>query len=129
MRRTRLLPTTLLAATLLPLAAQAATPPTGVYACYEPHLGLRPGQMTFQVAPTVMFGLIDATTYSDYDGKRGHYSYDAAQNILTLTDGSRQGWRYKKVADWSFRMLDPKGQETSYTCPLDAKKDPLKRPW
>ena len=114
---------------LLPSPSQAAGPPVGVYGCYEPHLGARPGLMTFQVAPTVMFGLIDGTTYSDYDGKRGAYTFDNGTGVLTMTNGSRQGWHYKKVGEWSFRMLTPNGQETSYTCPLEPAKDPLKRPW
>lgn len=114
---------------LHPTPAQAAAPPPGVYGCYEPHLGARIGQMTFEVAPTVMFGLLDTTTYSDYDGKRGKYAYDAGTGLLTMTDGARQGWRYKKVAEWSFQMIDAKGQETSYTCPFEPGKDPLKRPW
>jgi hypothetical protein len=26
--------------------------------------------------PVVMFGLLDGTTYADYDGKQGHYSFE-----------------------------------------------------
>lgn len=122
------------------LAAAAGMPPApGVYACYETRAAMNVpdcvrsslGCMGFVVtpAPVMMFGLIDATTYSDYDGKRGHYVYDAQSGILTMTDGSRDGWKYKHTADWAFRALDAKGAETSYTCPLDDKKDPLKRPW
>lgn len=125
----RLIPGTLATLLLLPVSSHAAEPPVGVYGCYEPHLGARPGLMTFQVAPTVMFGLIDGTTYSDYDGKRGTYAYDSGTGVLTMTNGSRQGWRYKKVGEWSFRMLARNGQETSYTCPLEANKNPLQRPW
>lgn len=114
-------------------------PPAGVYACYSVRsVPNAPGcvrtamgcfGMKIEVAPTVMFGLIDGTTYSDYDGKRGHYKYDAQSGRLTMIDGSRQGWSYKRVASWSFRMLDPQGKETAYTCPLDPKKDVSKRPW
>jgi hypothetical protein len=118
----------LLATALMPAAAIAAGPPRGVYECYETRMNARM-QLTFEVRPVVMFGLIDGTTYSDYDGKTGHYAYDTAAEILTMTDGSRQGWRYKHVADWSFRMLDQAGKDTSFTCPLNAAKDPLKRPW
>ena len=120
-------------------AAAADGPPVGVYACYETRATMNaPGCMRTNVgclgmqitpAPVMMFGLIDGQTYSDYDGKRGRYAYDGASGMLTMTDGSRQGWRYKRVAEWSFRALDAQGKETSFTCPLDAKKDPLKRPW
>jgi len=120
-------------------AQQGGSPPPGVYGCYSARSVLNaPGcvrtsfgcmGMQIQVAPTVMFGLVDRATYSDYDGKKGHYSYDAQSGILTMTDGSRQGWKYKRVDTWSFRMLDPQGKETQYTCPLEPKKDPLKRPW
>ena len=118
----------LLAGALLPATAVAAGPPRGVYECYETRMNARM-QLTFEVRPVVMFGLIDGTTYSDYDGKLGHYSYDAGAGMLTMTDGSRQGWRYKQVAEWSFRMLDQAGKDSPYTCPLNAAKDPLKHPW
>ena len=121
-------------------ASAAEMPPApGVYACYETRAAMNVtgcvrsslGCMgfVFTPAPVMMFGLIDATTYSDYDGKRGHYTYDAQSGILTMTDGSREGWKYKHTADWSFRALDAKGEDTSFNCPLDDKKDPLKRPW
>ena len=120
-------------------ANAGATPPAGVYGCYSTRQEMNaPGcvrtnlgcfGMKIEVAPTVMFGLIDASTYSDYDGKKGHYSYSSQEGILTMLDGSRQGWKYKRVDTWSFRMLDPQGRETNYTCPLQPNKDPLKRPW
>ncbi len=120
-------------------AAAQSVPPAGVYACYEVKATFgQPGcvqsnigcmGMSITPAPVMMFGLIDGSSYSDYDGKRGKYSYDGAAGVLTMLDGSRQGWTYKRVGDWSFRALDREGKETSFTCPLDAKKDPLKRPW
>ena len=129
----------LLASAAAVCPAQNAKPPAGVYGCYSARsVPNAPGcvrtslgcfGMQIQVAPTVMFGLIDAATYSDYDGKRGHYSYDAQTGIITMTDGSRQGWKYKRVDNWAFRMLDQQGKETQYTCPLEPKKDPLRRPW
>ena len=116
-----------------------AVPAAGVYGCYSarPTFG-GPGcvpssmgcmGMKIDVAPTVMFGLIDGSTYSDYDGKKGHYTFDATNQVLTMTDGSRKGWRYKRVAATAFRFLDEQGKETAYTCPLEPKKDPLKHPW
>jgi hypothetical protein len=130
------------AATMVARTAEGGNeqaPPAGVYGCYSTRsVSGAPGcvrttlgcfGMKIEVAPTVMFGLIDRSTYSDYDGKKGHYSYNNQSGILTMTDGSRQGWKYKRVATWSFRMLDPQGNETAYTCPLEPKKDPSKRPW
>jgi len=122
------------------LASAAGMPPApGVYACYEARPAMNvPGCVRSSLgcmgivvtpAPVMMFGLIDGTTYSDYDGKRGHYSYDAQSGILAMTDGSREGWKYKHTGDWSFRAIDAKGEETAFSCPLDEKKDPLKRPW
>jgi hypothetical protein len=105
----------------------SGAPPTGVYQCYS----ARPyrGQIQIEVAPVVMFGLLDKTTYSDFDGKKGHYTYDGGTGILTMTDGSRQDWRYKRVAQTAFHHIDPQGKDTAYTCPLLTGKDPLKHPW
>src|SRR3954466_5946580 len=106
----------LLAATVASAQSQQ-TPPPGVYGCYSARsVQGAPGcmrtslgcfGMQIQVAPTVMFGLIDGSTYSDYDGKKGHYSYDKQSGVLTMTDGSRKGWTYKRVDFWAFRMMDP----------------------
>lgn len=41
----------------------------------------------------------------------------------------QQGGADGHVRPASFRMLDAQGNETPYTCPLEPKKDPLKRPW
>jgi hypothetical protein len=127
-----------MAGALVPAVASAGPPP-GVYACYEARMAMNaPGcvrsslgcmGISITVAPVMMFGLIDGATYSDYDGHHGRYSYDAGSGMLTMLDGSRQGWQYKRVAEWSFRAVDPAGKELAFTCPLDAKKDPLRRPW
>lgn len=124
---------------VVPTLAYGAAPPRGVYGCYQARAAMNvPGcirstlgcmGISITVAPVVMFGLLDRTTYSDYDGHRGHYSYDDRSGVLTLLDGSRRGWRYKRTATWAFRMLDQAGKETAFTCPLEPKKDPLRRPW
>ncbi len=128
-----------IAGAAVPAIARAAGSPRGVYGCYEARAAMNvPGcvrsslgcmGVRITIAPVVMFGLIDGTTYSDYDGHRGHYRYDNGSGILTMLDGSRRGWRYKRVGNWSFRMLDQAGKETPYTCPLEPGKDPLRRPW
>lgn len=85
--------------------------------------------LTITPAPVVMFGLIDGSTYSDFDGKRGHYTYDAGAGIITMTDGSRQGWRYRKTGEWSFTMIDNATGKDAFTCPLNTKQDPSRHPW
>ena len=79
--------------------------------------------------PVVMFGLIDRSTYSDYDGHHGQYKYDAAAGVITMTDGSRQGWRYRKSAEWSFSLIDNNTGKELYTCPLETTKNPNRGPW
>jgi hypothetical protein len=110
------------------LAQQPSTtpmppPPTGVYACF--------GQ--YGPAFPAMFGLLDARTYSDYDGKTGNYTYDRATGVLTMTTGGLAGTKYRRTGRPedrpAFRMLDAKGQLTAYMCPREDNKDPRKRPW
>lgn len=113
-------------------AAWADAPPNGVYSCYDVRMGFSTtgiGNMVITPTPFAMFGLIDGATYSDWDGHHGHYSYDAAGGIITMTDGSRQGWRYRKTANWSFTLIDNKTGRTIYTCPLETAKNPSHGPW
>lgn len=117
---------------LLPLALLASAsaaaqswppPPVGVYGCFGQHGPAAP----------IMFGLLDARTYANFDGKTGRYSYDLASGLLTLTDGPLGGVKYQRVGapehNPSFRMLDAKGALTSYACPKEGTKDPRKHPW
>jgi hypothetical protein len=117
-----------LAVVAAPQARATTAPPTGVYGCYDVRFDYQM-RMVITVMPFVMFGLIDAATYSDYDGHHGAYAYDGATGILTMTDGPREGWRYQKTGDWSFTLIDNKTGKPIYTCPLDAGKDPTKGPW
>jgi hypothetical protein len=98
-------------------------PPVGVYGCF--------GQ--YGPALPMMFGLLDQRTYSSYDGKKGRYTYDMANGLLTMNDGPLAGIRYQRVGDPSltpaFRMLNENGQVTSYMCPKEGTKDPNKHPW
>ena len=48
--------------------------PAGVYGRYSAR--------AVSGVPTVMFGLIDRSTYSDYDGKKGHYSQPNRGSLL-----------------------------------------------
>jgi hypothetical protein len=122
-----------------PVAWAAAGPPVGVYSCYDVRMGYgTPGcvrtaigctGMVITPTPVAMFGLIDATSYSDYDGHHGKYTYDAAGGIITMTDGSREGWRYHKTGEWSFTLIDNNTGKEIYTCPLETAKNPAHGPW
>jgi hypothetical protein len=117
----------------------AGGPPVGVYSCYDARSEFNaPGCMRTSMGcfgivisptPVAMFGVIDASTYSDFDGHHGRYSYNAAQGIITMTDGSRAGWRYRKTQDWSFTLIDNNTGKEIYTCPLETAKNPLHGPW
>lgn len=99
----------------------AVTPPsTGVYGCYDPYT---------QYQPSMMFGLLDSSSYSDYDGNIGEYSYDARTGVLTMTSGGLRGARYLRDGDQVFRVLDADGSVTGNNCPLEPAKDVRKHPW
>ena len=120
-----------IAVLMAPVLAQAQQPspqpmpppPVGVYSCF--------GQ--YGIAPPMTFGLLDAETYADFDGKTGSYVYDSASGVLTLTTGGLAGTKYRRTGKPddrpAFRMLDAKGQLTAYMCPRDDKKDPRIHPW
>jgi hypothetical protein len=109
-------------------AAWAAGPPTGVYSCYDAKMDYKM-HLVITPMPFVMFGIIDGDTYADFDGHHGHYSYDEGTAMLTMTDGSRQGWRYHNVGSWAFRLIDNAQGTEIYTCPFSAGKDPTRGPW
>ena len=113
-------------------ASAAAGPPAGVYGCYDPQMQFSPVSgfhLVITPTPVAMFGIIDGSTYSDYDGHHGHYTYDSAGGILAMTDGSRQGWRYRSTANWSFTLISNKDGKEWYTCPLERGKNPAHGPW
>ena len=109
-------------------AAAEEFPPYGVYSCYDARMDYKM-QLQITPMPYVMFGLIDASDYSDYDGNHGHYSYDSGAGVLTMIDGSRQGWRYHKVGDWAFTLIDNATGGEIYSCPYEASKNPNRGPW
>ena len=130
------------AALLLLLGGHAmaqSAPPSGVYSCYDTRMAPNaPGcirssmgcyGLVITPTPVAMFGLIDGSTYANYDGQQGHYRYDAGQAELQMTDGPRAGWRYRKTAEWAFTLIDNNSGKTIYQCPLETSKDPRKGPW
>lgn len=98
--------------------AQGAPAP-GVYGCY--------GQ--YGLSLPMMFGILDAKTYANYDGKTGRYSYSAG--TLTMIDGPLGGIKYKSIdaSERSFRMTDAQGNLTAFVCPKEGTKDAHKHPW
>jgi hypothetical protein len=110
---------------LAPLAVQAQSAPviagnTGVglqpgrvYTCTLPGIGLFTG---------AFFGIVDGTTYRNFDGKTGGYSFDASTGVLRLTSGSSKGMAYKRMPQGNFRVLDEKDGITGGNCVHAAAK-------
>jgi hypothetical protein len=102
-----------------PGADKLGPPRTGVYGCMN--------QDAMEIAG-LQWGVIDATTYSTYDGGRGAYRYDAATGLLTFSTGPFKGLVRKRTSERSFRVLDERGQMTAFNCPWEPK-DPKKLHW
>lgn len=100
--------------------AHADTPPfPGVYGCFGTYYSMGD-----------QFGLVDGSTYSTFNGGRGHYRYDPDARILTMLDGPREGLRYRRVdAGWVFSVLRDNGGPTGQSCPYNPAKDPTKLHW
>ena len=96
---------------------QGATIKVGVYGCRM--------QSGMEAIP-LQFGIIDGKTYSNYDGGRGTYAWNAAEQKITFTTGPFKGlWR--KWVDGTFRIWQD-GQLTGMDCPY-TPKDPKKLHW
>jgi hypothetical protein len=94
-------------------------PQIGVYGCMN-----QDGYET----PGLQWGVLDGSTYSTYDGGRGHYVYDGGSQVITFTDGPFKGLRRKQVDPHVFRILDDDGAVTAFACPFNPK-DPRKIHW
>jgi hypothetical protein len=108
--------------TLVGAAAAPAwgAPLVGVYACAAPiTIG---GYVQASPQAGAMFGLLDGKTYRHFDGGRGHYSYDAASRVLTMTSGPLNGTRYHRQGEKMFSMLDKQGRPGGIHCPLNLNK-------
>ncbi len=108
--------------------ASAEPPPLpGVYECMDQR-GV--------ANPLFMFGLLDGSTYADWNGKTGHYVYDAGRRVVTMVDGPFRGARYRRGpgpdpargAD-NLRLLNDAGQLTAMNCPHNHVKDAHRHPW
>ena len=102
-----------------PNTATASLRP-GVYGCMD---------QDAHELPTLQFGLLDGSNYSDFDGGHGLYSFDPASGILTFTSGQFRGLRrLKDPTGNGFTVLDENGSKTAVYCPWSAK-DPTKPHW
>ena len=76
----------------------------------------------------LQFGLLNATTYSTFDGGRGAYRYSAKLGMLTFTTGPFAGLKRTRETERSFRIVDENGRRTAFMCPWEPK-DPRKLHW
>ena len=107
-------------------AFQKASAPTqggrvfsGVYGCMN--------QDGYE-APTMQWGILDGSNYSDFDGHRGTYIYNSGNRVLTFTSGPFRGLRRLRTDPKVFRILDEHGNMTAFNCPW-TPKDPRKLHW
>ena len=91
----------------------------GVYGCLN--------QNAMEV-PALQFGIIDAGTYSTFDGGRGAYTYSAAAGMLTFTSGPFAGLKRSRESERTFRVIDENGAKKGFVCPW-VPKDPTKVHW
>lgn len=105
--------------TLTQNAATPGAPPVGVYGCL--------GQNMMEVL-TLQWGIVDASTYSTYDGGRGRYSFDPTTSVLTFETGPFKGLKRKRTSGQAFRVLDEHGALTGINCPW-VHKNPTKLHW
>jgi len=81
-------------------AAQPFPPaPSGIYGCIgslatgtavSPYRDAR-SQTDAYSAVWLTFGLLDGSSYANFDGDAGHYTYSAAKGVLTMVDGPLKG--------------------------------------
>ena len=100
-------------------AFKTIPPRAGVYGCMN--------QDAMEVVG-LQFGILDAATYSTFDGGRGRYSYSPRTGILTFTSGPFAGLKRSRETERTFGILDEHGARTAFMCPW-SPKDPRKLHW
>ncbi|MDB5039411.1 MAG: hypothetical protein JWN27_137 [Candidatus Eremiobacteraeota bacterium] len=111
------------------LQAPAATTPSRAFISIPPRAGVYGcmNQDAMELAG-LQFGILDAHTYSTYDGARGRYSYSAQTGMLTFTSGPFARLQRSRYTERSFLILDEHGARTAFVCPWEPK-DPRKLHW
>ncbi|MCU1285870.1 MAG: hypothetical protein JWO13_2220 [Acidobacteriales bacterium] len=93
--------------------AQLPAPALGVYNC----------NYRGQVVPVFDFGLIDASTYRDYDGNRGTYRFDSSAKEIVFLTGVRKGSRARQETAKTFQILNKDGSGTGNYCPINPSRN------
>lgn len=82
-----------------------STPIPGVYQCSTPmSIG---GMIYAQPEPGNTFGIINGTTYRDYNGARGTYAFSGG--TLRMTSGPLRGIRYRAMGNNRFMPIMANG--------------------
>jgi hypothetical protein len=92
----------------------------GVYECHD---------QLFNIDPVMMFGLLDDTSYKNYDGDVGSYAFDQESGILQVGLQTGAPARFLRIETTVFRALNEDGTLAGFVCPLNAAKDPNSPPW
>ena len=92
----------------------------GVYECHD---------QLFNIDPVMMFGLIDATSYKNYDGDVGSYAFDQASGVIQVGLQTGAPARFVRIGTTVFRALNEDGTLAGFVCPLNPAKDPNSPPW
>ncbi|WP_421762385.1 hypothetical protein [Devosia sp.] len=92
----------------------------GVYECHD---------QLFNIDPVMMFGLLDDTSYKNYDGDVGSYAFDQESGIIQVGLQTSAPARFVRIAATAFRALNEDGTLTGFVCPLNPAKDPNSPPW
>jgi hypothetical protein len=100
-------------------AFKTIPPRVGVYGCMN--------QDAMELAG-LQFGILDASTYSTFDGGRGRYSYSPQTGILTFINGPFARLQRSRETERTFRILDEHGARTAFLCPW-TPKNPRKIHW
>lgn len=83
-----------------------------VFTCTLPGIGMFTG---------AYFGVVNASTYRNFDGKTGSFSFDAMSGLLRMTSGPSKGMVYQQDSAVNFRLLDDQGKRTGGNCVLNSK--------
>jgi hypothetical protein len=82
-----------------------------VFRCTLPGIGLFTG---------AYFGIVNDSTYRNFDGKTGNYIFDPRSGVLRMTSGPSKGMAYQQDSAVNFRLLDDQGKRTGGNCVLNT---------